>query len=346
MNTITPTLTERWESLKAETPGVRIRNAAEQLGVSEVELLATNCGGTVKRLRPEFKAILGRIHELGKVMALTRNQEVVHERKGEYLNGSFGPHASLFVGEDIDLRLFLKAWASAYAVEEESRGKTRRSLQFFAGDGEALHKIYLIPASNVENWYSLVNDFLHEDQSTNQVVIPASPEADELPDEDIDVEGFKAAWLAMKDTHEFFGMLRKYKVARTQGLRMAPDGHAIKVPNSALRSALNKASERELPIMVFVGNRGSIQIHTGPVKKILDYEQWLNVMDPDFNLHVNEPKITQSWIVRKPTEDGMVTSLELFNSDNELIATLFGKRKPGIPELPEWQQLILEIEQE
>jgi putative hemin transport protein len=37
---------------------------------------------------------------LGKVMALTRNDECVHERKGTYLNGDFSsPHAQLFVGK-------------------------------------------------------------------------------------------------------------------------------------------------------------------------------------------------------------------------------------------------------
>jgi hypothetical protein len=37
--------------------------------------------------------------------------------------------------------------------------------------------------------------------------------------------------------------------------------------------------------MCFVGNRGCIQIHTGPVKNIKIMGPWLNVMDPGFNLH-------------------------------------------------------------
>lgn len=56
---------------------------------------------------------------MGKVMALTRNDECVHERKGVYQNGDFSsPHAQLFVGEDIDLRIFLNHWKSAFAVVE------------------------------------------------------------------------------------------------------------------------------------------------------------------------------------------------------------------------------------
>jgi len=87
-----------------------------------------------------------------------------------------------------------------------------------------------------------------------------------------------------------------------------------------------------------------IQIHTGPVKKLMDYENWFNVLDPNFNLHVNETKIAQSWVVRKPTTDGVVTALECFNEEGKQIVQLFGKRKPGIPELTEWQDIVASVE--
>ena len=47
-----------------------------------------------------------------------------------------------------------------------------------------------------------------------------------------------------------------------------------------------------------------IQIHTGPVNRVLEARGWFNVLDPDFNLHINEADITRCWVVRKPTKDG------------------------------------------
>jgi putative hemin transport protein len=38
-----------------------------------------------------------------------------------------------------------------------------------------------------------------------------------------------------------------------------------------------------------------------------------------------------------------VTSLELFNAEGELVCTLFGARKPGIPELETWRKVIEDI---
>ncbi|MEL6675550.1 MAG: ChuX/HutX family heme-like substrate-binding protein [Bacteroidota bacterium] len=347
-NVINP-LAAQWAALKEEQPGLRIRNAAKALDVTEVQLLATRCGDGVKRLKPPFQEILKEIESLGKVMALTRNEEVVHERKGVYLNPSLEhAHVGLFVGEDIDLRIFFQSWASAFAVEEAFKGKVRRSLQFFAKDGYAIHKIYLTPHSDVAAFEVLVAKYLHEDQSPIQEGIePVKEKEAEKPDAEIDVATFQEGWRKLEDTHQFFGLVKKHKLSRSQALRLAPEGnYAVPVKPQALRDIITKASEKQVPIMVFVGNQGMIQIHSGPVKKLLDYQQWFNIMDPDFNLHVNEPAITQTWVVRKPTEDGTVTALECFNEKGDQVVQFFGKRKPGIPELEGWREIVAEVEAE
>lgn len=342
MDTITNTLKTQWDALKAENPHLRIRNAAEQLGVSEAELVATQIGETVTRLRPEFAAILTEVEKLGKVMGLTRNDECVHERKGVYLNPDFSsPFAGLFVGEDIDMRIFLSHWDKAYTVAEKSEHGDRKSLQFFGKDGLAIHKIYLTKDSNEAAFDALVEQFKSDDQSITESTVEVPLVIDEKPDTEIDVKGFQEAWEGLKDTHAFFGMLKRFGVTRTQALRLAPnDTFAKKIEKEAIVTMLESAAEQKLPIMCFVGNRGNIQIHTGLVRKTMWHNQWFNVMDPDFNLHLDMSKIAQTWVVRKPTEDGMVTAIEVFNEMGEIIVQFFGKRKPGIPELEEWRSLV------
>jgi putative hemin transport protein len=341
MSTLVNDLKEKWEALKAENPHLRIRNAADQLGVSEAELLATNVGEGVTVLKPEFKDILTDVEQLGKVMALTRNDECVHERKGTYLNGDFSsPHAQLFVGEEIDLRIFLNHWKFAFGVVEGDR----KSIQFFGKDGLALHKIYLTKDSNDAAFDTIVEKFKADDQNSTLELETVAPKAEEKPDSEIDVEGFQKAWTELKDTHDFFMMTRKFGVSRTQALRLAPEGFTKKIDSSKVVNVLEDASEKELPIMIFVGNRGIIQIHTGNVKKTLWHQQWFNVMDPDFNLHLDMTKIAEAWIVKKPTEDGEVTAIEVFNNEGDFIVQFFGKRKPGIPELQEWKDLVADLE--
>lgn len=341
MNTLS-TLKEQWAALKAERPHLRIRNAADALGVTEVELLATQTGENVTRLRPEFEALLTSIASLGKVMALTRNNECVHERKGVYLNPDFSsPHAALFVGEDIDLRLFMSVWAKAYAVVDETARGISKSLQFFGKDGEAVHKIYLTKDSNTDAFEALVAQFKSENQSTDESAEKKPLVIEEKPDASIDVDGFQKAWLALKDTHDFFMMMRQFGVTRTQALRLAPDAnYAHTIDKEGIITMLESVAAKKIPIMVFTGNPGAIQIHTGPIRKTMWHENWYNVMDPDFNMHLDMSKIAQTWVVRKPTEDGMVTSIEVFNEMGDIIVQFFGKRKPGIPELEEWREVV------
>jgi putative hemin transport protein len=338
-------LKTRWEALKAENHGLRIRNAAQELGVTEMELLATQIGETVTPLKADFESLLKRFEEIGYAMSLTRNASIVHERKGVFSNFSWSPYAALFVGEDIDIRFFPTVWKYAFTVVEGNDEKPRKSIQIFDKYGDAVYKLYIENKSNVEAFEQIIADF--EDTPNFKIELENAPELAKVrPIENIDVnrEAFQEEWINLKDTHDFFGMVKRHNLHRIEALNLAPTAHyASKVDNGSLRKALNLASESGQEIMVFVGNRGAIGIHTGPVKKIVDYGPWLNVLDPEFNLHIFEADIKESWVVRKPTEDGEVTSLECFDANGELIITLFGKRKPGIPELESWRKLVEQL---
>lgn len=334
-----------WEKFKQENPHVRIKDAAKKLGVSEGELLATGIGENVVRLKNDFKELLHELHTLGYVMALTRNEEIVHERKGIYENADTElPHKmALFVNPDIDLRIFLASWHHAFAAEVENPRGTLRSIQIFDIDGTAIHKIYLTDKSDFAAYENLVEKFKSEDQTPVLEVSPKPEKTPEKPDSEIDIEGFQKSWAELKDTHDFFPLLRKFDVAREQALRIASEEMVRKVPADSFKFVLEQAKERNLPIMVFVGNDGIIQIHTGEVENVVEARGWFNVMDEKFNLHIDSEKIASAYIVKKPTEDGTVTSLEIFNKSGENVALFFGKRKPGIPEMQEWRDLIEDL---
>lgn len=341
-------LKSRYAELKAAQPHTYLRNAAAELGVSEMELLCTQLCQGVTRLTDDPKAILKDVPQLGRVMALTRNNDVVHERKGSYKNPSLDEgHVGLFVGADIDLRIFWSHWASAFAVEEEGPNGMRRSLQFFDPTGTAVHKIYLLEESDVTAYTALVAQHLAEAQIAPMVALTSPTPRPEMPDADMDAAGLQQGWLALKDTHDFYMLLRDFRVSRTQALRLAPTGnYAVPVSPSALRATLNAAATEQVPIMIFVGNPGMIQIHSGTVTNVVDARGWLNVLDPELNVHIREEAITSAWIVRKPTTDGMVTALECYDTAGEQTIQLFGARKPGIPELEAWRNLVASVEKE
>lgn len=343
MNTcVSPSsLYQSWQALRLQQPRLRIRDAAARLGVSEAELVASRLGVDAWRLNPDWSGVLRALENLGRVMVLTRNEHCVHERKGYYRdlvingNGQIG----LVVSPDIDLRLFLAGWHSLFAVMEQNERGTLRSLQVFDKTGQAVHKVYLTETSDLSVWDSLLEQFLMDGQPAGLDLKPAVGKESERPDAEVDQSALREHWASLKDTHHFHAMLRKHQVARTQALRLAGTEWAEPLDLSDLPRTFERAAESQLPIMVFVGNPHCIQIHTGKVEKLRWLDTWFNVLDDDFNLHLQTAGVKALWRVRKPTSDGMVTSLEAFDEDGELILQLFGARKPGEAELTDWSHL-------
>ncbi|MEJ0025680.1 MAG: ChuX/HutX family heme-like substrate-binding protein [Rhizomicrobium sp.] len=339
------TLRSAWAELRDRSGGkLRVRDAAERLGVSEGELIASIVGAGATRLRTKGAAIIKDVPALGPVMALTRNEHCVHEKIGPYLDVTINAAHGLVLGELIDLRIFPSRWHHTFAVIDETDGGPRRSLQVFDADGMAIHKIYQKPETDIPAFDKLIADWHADDQSpVLEVREIAAPKGDRA-DTEIDVERLRREWSALEDTHEFFGMLRGLEVGRLQALRLAGSEFARAVPLDALARVLEAARDTATSIMVFVGNPGCIQIHTGTVTNLKRMGPWFNVLDPTFNLHLREDAIASAWVVRKPTRDGDVTSLELFDKDGFCFAQLFGARKPGKPELPAWRAILGAIE--
>jgi putative hemin transport protein len=336
-------LAARWAALRADQPQLRIRDAAAQLAVSEAELLATTVGQGAIRLGGDVAALVHGLPEVGRAMALTRNQHAVSEVRGRYGGVELGPHAGQVVGDAIDLRVFLGQWKHLFAIDEahpQRTGERRRSLHVFDATGTAVHKVYLEPDGDVAAWDRLIAR--HADAGPPPLVIEAAPPvAAERPDREVDVAALTADWEAMADTHEFFFLLRKHRVSRVQALRLAGDDRARTTTRDALGRILAESSETGARIMIFVGNRGCIQVFSGAVGRIVRTGPWLNVLDPGFNLHLREDHIAATWIVKKPTRWGVVSSLELYDTAGEQIALVFRKRDDREQaEDPAWSQLL------
>jgi putative hemin transport protein len=330
--------------------GLRARDAAHKLGVSEGGALVAHAASqmcpaedagslySVTVLDGDWIAQLQGLEAVGPVMALTRNESVVHEKIGVYRNVSAQGAVGLALGAEIDLRLFLMHWHVGMHVIERTPKGEQHSLQFFDVHGQALHKVHTRAQSDLQALEQLVQR--HARPEARPLFTPGALSAPpDRPDAEVDVASLAQAWSAMKDTHEFFGLLKTHRVGRMQSFRLMEGRHARRTPLLAVEWLLKRAAGTGLPIMVFAGNAGCLQIHAGAVQRIESVGPWLNVLDDNFNLHLRADQVAESWLVSKPTNDGVVTSLELFDARGQLIAMFFGERKPGKPELPAWRTL-------
>ncbi len=325
---------------RSDNPKMRERDLAAQLGISEAELVAAHCGEGVLRVEARANDLLTGLEAVGEVMALTRNDSAVHEKIGIYDKVVTGDHSALALGENIDLRIFPKVWAHGFAVEKRDGEDIRRSLQFFDASGDAVHKVHLRPSSNLYAYQKLVAGLRSADQNPATSVEPRPADADaDNADTPTDAAALRERWSKLTDVHQFFGMLRALKLGRRQAVRLVGEDYAWRLDPGAVSVMFDQAVAAEMPIMCFVGNRGCIQIHSGPVRNVKPMGPWLNVMDETFHLHLRTDHVRELWGVRKPTKDGYVTSLEAYDEAGRMIIQFFGKRHEGEGERADWRAL-------
>jgi len=136
------TLKQRWEALRAETPGMRIRDAARRLSVSEAALLETRYGAGVRRLATSPLELGEALPAFGPVMSLVRNEAAVHEKENVVAALRIDDDDAELSAPGFVLRIPSGIATFAYAVEDTSPKGALRSIQFFDSTGTALWKLY------------------------------------------------------------------------------------------------------------------------------------------------------------------------------------------------------------
>ena len=149
---------------------------------------------------------------------------------------------------------------------------------------------------------------------------------------------FDVVTLEIASTNHAVGKMHLL-VLLTEGVeRDAP--FARQLEPDAADLMLEAVRDAGIGVMVFVGNRGCIQIHSGPIQKLKAMGPWQNVMDPGFNLHLRRDKVAELWAVEKPTQRGPAISVEAFDADGAIIFQVFGIGKEGMDSRPEWGRIV------
>ena len=309
---------------RCDNSKARARDLADTLGVPEAALVAAHVDGAqVVRIDPGLDRLMPALQTLGDVMALTRNRSCVHERTGHYDEYHSGQHAAMVLGSEVDLRLFPKHWVHGFALTDGPRP----SIQVFDAAGDAVHKVFLTEQSDTEAFAQLVQALRLADQPDSVALAARQPVEGAKPRYD-KAEELRRDWGKLSDTHQFLRLTSRLKMNRLGAYRVARAPWAFELPTDTVTRLLHASAEQQVPLMVFVGNPGCIQIHSGTVARIEPMGPWINILDPRFNLHLRTDHIAEVWHVIKPVRDGMAHSVEAFDADGALIVQIFGKRTP------------------
>lgn len=331
---------EAFDAAREAQPRLPAISIAERLSISEGELQAARIGRDVWSLPLTPRDLAARMHQLGRVKALTRSRLAVLEQEGVYprLSGG-GPHMGLMLAPGgLDLRLLFNQWHWTCLIRDvlparEGVGTLRWSLQIFDRHGRALHKCFALDEEPTPAWQALVK--------VGNVVPPAFTQmapsgARPLPQ----VPELAGEWAAMSDVHQFFGLIRRHGLKRHEANALMEGHFTQSLASGAVEDVLRRAAEQCLPMMLFVASPGCVQIRTGQLVTPERRSGWLNLFGEQFTLHLDDAAIGHVWRVHKPNRDGGVTSLEAFDAEGELVLQLYAERQEGLPERPTWRRLL------
>ncbi|KOC87291.1 hemin-degrading factor [Winslowiella iniecta] len=334
---------QQYQALKAANPKKYARDLAADMAISEAELTHSRVGHDAQQLRNEMREMLQALEAVGETKSITRNEYAVHEQVGHYRNLHLSDHAGLVLNpRALDQRLFVNQWQSAFALKEQNARGERQSLQFFDAHGDAVLKVYTTDNTDLAAWQALTERFARPEVSDLSVTPAVAAATHDVSDAAL----IEQEWRAMTDVHQFFRLLKRHNISRQQAFRAVASDLACQVSNQALRQILEVAKTDGNEIMIFVGNRGCVQIFTGKIERLMPMDNWINIFNREFTLHLIEDAIAESWVTRKPTADGFVTSLELFAADGTQIAQLYGQRSEGQPEQTQWREQLATLTRE
>lgn len=327
-------LESEWQALKEAQPRLRIRDAATVLEVSEAQLVSLGVGqGGNTRLKAEFTGLLEGVAALGEVMALMRSGPVVHERHGVLRDMRLRGDTAMFMPSSVDCRLFIGRWAYAFAVNENDR----LSLQFFDVHGTAAFKVYCTEKSDTEAYHALVAQFADPSAAIALTdVQPLSPTESLM----VDKSRLLQDWAAMTDVHASRDVIKQHG-GNAAGVydALVPE-FAKALPPSIIDTLLESLASLSHPFRLFVRGPAGVQGYEGPVKRLMATGPWFNVLDPEFNLHVQSGAISQAWAVQKPAAGTLVSSVNFANADGDEILILTDSRDRDQPDSRAWQSLM------
>tara|TARA_B110000438_G_C15725445_1_gene611794 strand:- start:218 stop:1171 length:954 start_codon:yes stop_codon:yes gene_type:complete len=254
-----------WDKLLKDerNSNLRIRDAAFKLNLSEAELLSTNLGDLVKFLRVDNKSdFLNRI-----LMFLSRNDYVVHEKILSCKDVELQQGGLIkFKNTNIDIIKFdIDSIKYIFSEKKVDNNKELRSIQFFNRQGSAIFKIYL-KSDQVKEYDLLISEF----QVDYDYVLQSSLHFNnhEMIDKKSNL------------VNETFDSFKYENLIEWKCSRINKTG--------IFRNILEISSKEQYELGIYVVGLNCNQFHFGLLDKVVDYRGWLNILDPEFNIHVKE----------------------------------------------------------
>tara|TARA_B100000700_G_scaffold273140_1_gene317236 strand:+ start:362 stop:1330 length:969 start_codon:yes stop_codon:yes gene_type:complete len=286
------TIKSKWKALLTENNKVRIRDAANQIGVSEASLLSTEIDEGVSFLDIDnYNNFFAKVLSMNKIMLLIRSDSVVHEKTITTKGIKLEKNKIIDVNGSPILEFNPNLFKYVFAQNKIHANKSLRSFQIFDNYGDAILKIYL--KGNDESKFDEIAseynvDYNYELQG-DRIIKRLQPE------------------YIKREAIDFINKLEKKKT------------YQYDLGENILRKILIAVSDTKIPIQIHAIGLGTIQYHRDSINKIIDFGPWINIIDKRFNLHAIESHLTQTTLNEYNANGDKSYSIDFYDKVNDYV---------------------------
>jgi len=285
--------------------------------------------------------LAGQLHTLGEVRTRTVAGAAFIEQYGSFPLSADVTEAGLVIGEDgLDLRLNLRAWFWICMLHDPHR--KQYSLNVFDRQCRSLLRLASTDRSLLSAWAALY--------ARCEAQVPKFEDRQAFSAREVEAPGLVQDWAAMANVHDHFALLKHYGLSRYEANRLVAPQFSRQLAQGSPIALFERLAASGLELMLFVYSAGSVQIFTGLLAGMQRNQGALVFDMPATDLaastvfSIQDAPGAESWWVRKPNEQGGVTSLELFDAEQRLIVQVFARRPAGQPEQSAWRAWLDDLE--
>lgn len=288
--------------------------------------------GTIA-LGGEWPTIVDALIRDGAIRARTESGGVTIEQTGsvEAYNLRGEGRIGSVVQDDLDLRFLFRHWVGGLVHSAHT------TVDFIDTSGAICVSVHAANDAARTTIEAVANRF----EGPAPDIAPNQQRPSLKRDDEVDSDALLSDWRSMQNVHHFEALLGKHNVGRLQALRLVGGEFARELPAQAFEALLDRLKDNGQEIMVFVANRGMVQIYSGPASDRKRAGHGWEIEHGQSKLYVPDTALHGLWLVHKPTAAGIITSLEFVRDDSDQsVASIFGRHPHGDAQPTEWLELL------
>ncbi len=144
----------------------------------------------------------------------------------------------------------------------------------------------------------------------------------------VDVNDFRACWLAMADRQSRVQLTNHYGISELQGLRIVGDTWASQVPVAAIYERIGLLVATQLPCNLEFSHGVTRRVRCGRLSGFIFESESMILSGHDWSSSFKLSEIDTTWLVTQPGSGRLESSIELYGRDGLAIMRLYGTSEP------------------